>query len=259
MRRDRSLRTEAIILRRSDFGEADRLLTLYTREVGKIRAIAKGARKPQSRKTGHIELFMRSNLLIATGRNLDIVTQAELVDPHRNLTGDIVRTTYAAYAAELLDSFTPDEERHLGIYQLLVDGLQAFDTSDNLLLAARYFELRLLSLVGFQPQLFYCVVSGEPIEQEDQYFSGEEGGFIKPEYRNRDPRARRVSAAAVKVLRYLQTRNWQTVENLQLRRELHHELEMTMHFYLQHLLEKGLKSTDFLYRLRRESRLTDTP
>ncbi len=258
MRRDRTLRTEGIVLRRTNFGEADRLITLYTQDAGKIRAIAKGARKPQSRKTGHIELFMRSKFLIATGRNLDIITQAELIEPNRNLNGDLVRTTYAAYACELLDQFTPDEERHAGIYQLLASGMNWFNESDNLLLAARYFELRLLSLVGYQPQLFYCVVSGEPIEQEEQYFSGEEGGFIKPEHRRRDPNAKRVSAAAVKVLRYLQTRNWETVKNLQLRRDLHQELEMIMHFYLQHLLEREVKSADFLYRLRRESKLTNT-
>lgn len=258
MPRERSLRTEGIVLRRSNFGEADRLITLYTQDAGKIRVIAKGARKPQSRKTGHIELFMRSKFLIASGRNLDIITQAELIEPNRNLNGDLVRTTYAAYACELLDQFTPDEERHAGIYQLLTSGMSWFNESDNLLLAARYFELRLLSLVGFQPQLFYCVVSGEPIEQEDQFFSGEEGGFIKPDHRKRDPKAIRVSAAAVKVLRYLQTRNWETVKNLQLRRELHQELESVMHFYLQHLLERELKSADFLYRLRRESQLTTT-
>ena len=63
MARERTFRSEAIVLRRTDFGEADRLLTLYSRDFGKIKAIAKGARKPQSRKTGHVEQFMRSNFL----------------------------------------------------------------------------------------------------------------------------------------------------------------------------------------------------
>ncbi|MBE2222398.1 MAG: DNA repair protein RecO, partial [Anaerolineae bacterium] len=67
MPRERTLRTEAIVLKRHNFGEADRLLTLYTREFGKMKAIAKGARKPQSRKTGHVELFMRSQFLLAEG------------------------------------------------------------------------------------------------------------------------------------------------------------------------------------------------
>ena len=236
-------------------GEADRLLTLYTREHGKLKAIGKGARKPRSRKTGHIELFMRSQFMLAQGRNLDIVTQVETVEPYRAIRSDLVRTTYAAYAVELLDNFTPEAEKHTGVYQLLSEALYWFGETDNLLLAARHYELRLLSLVGFQPQLFYCVVSGELIEHEDQYFSAAEGGLIKREHRQRDRRARPISAAAVKVLRFLQTRPWDAVQNLQLRRDLHQEIEMVMHFYLQFLLEKGFKSADFLYRLRREASL----
>ena len=79
MSRIRSYRTEAIVIRRRDFAESDRLLTLYSREYGKISAIAKGARKPQSRKTGHVELFMRTKFLIAKAKDLDIATQAEMI------------------------------------------------------------------------------------------------------------------------------------------------------------------------------------
>ncbi len=260
MKRDRNFKTEAIVMRRTDFGEADRLLTLYSREHGKLRAIAKGARKPQSRKTGHVGLFMRSQFMIATGRSLDIVTSAETVEPYQRLGTDLLRTTYAAYAVELLDNLTPEEEKHLGIYQLISATLERFAESDNLMLAARYYELRLLSLGGFQPQLFYDVATGAPVEEADYLFSAEEGGLIGLDQRHVDRKARRVSSGAVKVLRYLQTRTWETVEHLQLRPELHREIETVMHFYLAHLLERGLKSADFLFRLRREATLFgDTP
>src|SRR5210317_1455264 len=113
MARERTYRTEAIVLRRTDFGEADRLLTLYSREHGKIKGIAKGARKPQSRKTGHVELFMRSRFFLAKGRDLDIITQAEAIDSYVALRSDLVRTTYASYAVELLDRFTVEEDKHI--------------------------------------------------------------------------------------------------------------------------------------------------
>lgn len=255
MKRHRSYRTEAIVLRRSDFGEADRLLTLYSREYGKLKAIAKGARKPASRKTGHVELFMRTQLQIATGKALDIITQAEVVEVNRGLSTDLVRATYAAYAAELLDNFTTENDKNAALYDMLANALDWFANDDNLLLAARYYELRLLSIVGFQPQLFFCVASGEPIEQEDQWFSAEEGGILRPNQQRHDPRAKSISAGAVKVLRFLQTRRWDAVRELQLRIELHRELESVMHFYLQYLLEKSVKSADFLYRLRHEARL----
>ncbi len=252
MARERTFRTEAIVLKRSDFGEADRLLTLYTQGYGKIRAIAKGARKPQSRKTGHVELFMRSNCFFAKGRNMNILTQAEMVAAYVGLREDLVRTTYAAYGVELLDRFTVDDEQNRDIYQLLADGLGWFETHEDVLLVARFFELRLLSLTGFRPQFFSCVASGKPIDEQNQFFSAELGGFLSPDQQNADRRARPVTAVAVKVLRYLQTRPWETVNVLHLKRPLHRELETLMHYYLTYILERDLKSVDFLNRLRHE-------
>ncbi len=255
MSRERTFRSEAIVLKRTDFGEADRLLTLYSREKGKIKAVAKGARKPQSRKTGHVELFMRSQFLFAQGRDLAIITQAEMVDGYEALRGDLVRTTYAAYAGELLDRFTVENDRHTGIYKLLADALGWLANTDDLMLAARYYELRLLSLTGFQPQLFKCVACGDPIAEQDQFFSAELGGLLCPDCHTTDRRAQPISSIAVKVLRYLQTREWATVVVLQLKRPLQHELERLMHYYLTYILERNLKSVDFLHRLREEAAL----
>ena len=259
MPRQRTYRTEAIVLSRRDFGEADRLLTLFSRERGKIRAIAKGARKPQSRKTGHVELFMRTRFLVAVGRSLDIITQAEMVEAYGPLRDDLVRATYASYVVELLDRFTVDEDPNLQLYDLLAEALRWLANTDNLLLFARYYELRLLHLVGYRPQLFRCVSGGEEIEEEDQYFSAELGGLLCPNCRPADKDAREISGAAVKVLRFLQTRKWVTVRNLHLRRELHSELEAIMYHYLTYILERNLKSADFLNRLRREAKLFAPP
>jgi len=255
MTRERTYRSEAIILKRTDFGEADRLLTLFTRDYGKIRAIAKGARKPQSRKTGHVELFMRTNCFFAKGREIDILTQAEMVESYLALREDLVRTTYAAYVVELLDRFTVDEDPHRDIYELLSQALGWMAAHDDVMLVARYYELHLLSLAGFRPQLFTCAASGEPIEEQDQYFSAELGGFLSPELRAADRRSQPVTAVAVKVMRYLQTRSWDTVEVLNLKRPLHRELETLMHYYLTFILERNLKSVDFLRRLRTEAEL----
>lgn len=259
MPRERTYRSEAVVLRRIDFGEADRLLTLYSREHGKIKAIAKGARKPQSRKTGHVELFMRSKFFLAKGRNLDIITQAETIEPYVALRSDLVRTTYASYAVELLDRFTAAEDKHTGIYDLLIHALDWFATADDVLLTARYYELRLLSLTGFQPRFFQCVSCNEAIEEQDQFFSAELGGFLCPDCHHMDRSAMPVSAVAVKVLRYLQTRSWDVVQHLHLKKPLLHELERVMHAYITHTLERNLKSVDFLHRLRREAELFASP
>ncbi len=259
MPRERTYRTEAVVIRRSDFGEADRLLTLFTADRGKLRAIAKGARKPQSRKTGHVELFMRSKFLIAEGRDLDIVTQAETVDTYAALREDLVRATYAGYVVELLDRFTVDDDPHGDIFDLLTLALATLTTTPEPLLLARFYELRLLSLTGFQPRLFNCVSCGEAIVEQDQFFSPDLGGLLCPACGPNDPRAVPISAAGVKVMRYLQTRPWPTVSQLRLPPAVLHEIERVLYDYLTHILERNLKSVDFLHRLRREAQVIASP
>ena len=252
MARERTFRTEAIVTRRVDFGEADRLLTLYSKELGKISAIAKGARKPQSRKTGHVELFMRSKFFIAKGRNLDIITQAEMIDSYAPLRADLMRVTLASYVVELLDRFTVEDDPHTGIYDLLDNTLGRLSQTDDLGLTTRYYEMHLLSLAGFQPRLFRCVSCGTEITEQDQYFSPEMGGILCPDCRQADRRAIPVTAAAVKVMRYLQTRHWDTVKHLHLRSSLLEELERIMHQYILYTLERELKSVDFLHQLQND-------
>ena len=131
--RERSFRSEAIILKRRDFGEADRLLTVLTPRHGRLDVIAKGARKPASSKTGHVELLSKADLLIHKGRDLGIVVQAEVIEPLLPLREDLQRGAYANYVAELLDRFTAsgDEDMH-GLYLLFDQTLQRLCTEEDL-------------------------------------------------------------------------------------------------------------------------------
>lgn len=253
MSRERLYRSEAIVLRRQDFGEADRLLTLMTPKYGKIRVVAKGARKPRSRKAGHLEPFMRSKMLFARGRNVDLITQAELVEAYRPLREDLIRATYAGHAAELMDRFAAESDAQPELYHLLSDALGWLSVSQDLLLTARYYELRLLSLAGFQPQLFQCVRCGDIIQPQAQFISIELGGVLCPDCRPADSGAQPTSLGALKLLRYLQTRPYGKVRILRVRRALHTELETTLHRYIQHQLERRLQSAGFLRRLRQEA------
>ncbi len=253
MYKERLYRSEAIVLRRANFGEADRLLTLLSRDQGKIRVLAKGARKPASRKAGHIELFMRSKMLFARGRNLDLVTQVELVEAYRPLREDLVRLAYASHTVELMDRFTVEGDPQPDLFQLLADNLHWLSETSDLLLAARYYEVRLLSLVGFEPRLFQCVRCGRLLEADEPLFSSELGGVLCPVCNPADRWAQPISQNALKLLRYLQTRPVGAVRALQVHRSLHAELENIMMRYLQHHLEQRLQSADFLRRLRREA------
>ena len=258
MSRGRLYRTEVIVLRRIDFGEADKLLTLYTPGLGKIRAIAKGVRKPTSRKSGHVELFTHSQLLIAKGRNLDIVTQAETLHAFRPLRGDLRRITYAYYAVELVDKFTKEGVENRPLFDLLLAMLTWLGETADLDLTTRFFELRVLNYVGYRPQLFYCVGCNVKIEPTANFFSLSGGGVLCPrcgeERRQGERRARRevvpISLNALKVLRYLQTRDYALCRRLRISAESRGELEEIMRRYITYLLERRLKSLEFLNLIR---------
>lgn len=252
MDRERLYRTEAIVLKRSDFFESDRLLILYTPNLGKIRAIAKGVRKPTSRKGGHVELFTHSQLLIAKGRNLDIVTQAETIHPFLPLREDLLRITHAYYAAELIDRFTEERVENRPLFELLLSVLGWIGEASDLSLVMRLFELHLLGYVGYRPQLFRCARCEARIEPVANFFSPEDGGVLCPPCGEAEPQARSISLNALKALRFLQTRDYAICQRLRISEKLHGELEMIMHGYITHILGMDLKAAAFLDRLRRE-------
>src|SRR5512135_955252 len=126
----RSFRVEAVVLRHANWGEADRMLGLYTREQGKLRAVAKGARKIKSRKAGHLEPFTRVALMLARGRDMWIVTQAETVDAYQPLREDLLLPSYAAYVIELLDRCTYEEGENRALFTLVADTLDRLTRDD---------------------------------------------------------------------------------------------------------------------------------
>ncbi|MEA3459269.1 MAG: DNA repair protein RecO [Chloroflexota bacterium] len=250
--RIRSYRTEAIVLRRRDFFEADRLLAIYTPKFGKIWAIAKGIRKPTSRKSGHLELFTHSQLLIAKGRELDIITQAETIHAFLPLREDLLRTTYAYYIAELLDKFVEEGVEDRSLFDLLLATLGRLGEENDLALTARFFELRLLALVGYRPQLFRCVECGANIGLDGNFFSPAKGGVLCPRCGEGETGTEGISAGALKVLRFLQTRDYDLCRKVHPSPELHADLEALVQRYIVYILERNLKSAKFLWRLRRE-------
>ena len=253
MARARAIRTETIVLRQQVFGEADRLLTLLTPDRGKLRAIAKGVRRPSSRKAGHLDLFMRSDVLLALGRNLDIITQAQIIDSYLALRDDLLRSSYASYCVELLDCFTPEGETNHELYRLLADTLSRLSGSDNLPLTVRHYELHLLDLVGFRPELERCLGKGEPVQPEDQYFDPLMGGVLCSHCGSQRRGAWPISMDALRLMRFLQRSPYGAVANLRVRPNVVAELERTHVRYITVQLQRQLKSVDFLERVRRGS------
>ena len=248
----RNLSTEVVVLRHTDWGEADRLLVLFSREAGKLRAIAKGARKLRSRKAGHLEPFTRVKLMLARGRDFWIVTQAETVDAYPALREDLLRTGYAAYTIELLDRFTYEEGENRSLYDLLTTTLERINLLPDPFPAIRFYEIRLLDLLGFRPELLRCVRCDAEIKPENQYFDALHGGVVCPRCIDRTPTARPVSVHALKILRHYQRSNFRDALKAELSPAVRRELEALLNYYLTYLLERKLNSPAFIDEVRRD-------
>lgn len=252
MLRERLYRAEAIVLRRMNLGEADRLLTLYTPEWGKIRVLAKGVRKPTSRKAGHLELFTHSRLLIAKGRSLDIVTQAETISFFLPLREDLTRTSYAYYVAELVDRFLEEGEESPALFRLLLETLGHLSEAQDPRLVVRWFELHLLEQVGYRPELYRCLSCGKEIEDE-AFFSPSHGGVLCPACGGKEGESP-LSTDLLRYLRLLQGGKYATCVTFQPSPEVDSGLEGTMRHYISYLLERRVRSLDFIDTLRREEK-----
>lgn len=265
MGQPRSFSTEAIILKQSDLGEADRIMTIFTPYKGKLRTIAKGVRRPVSKKAGHLELLCHSQLQIAVGRNLDLITQVQTIESFTTLRHVLWHMTCGFYLAELVDRFVEDDTRHQDIYDLLLLALRALNadaieeqrpTDDAVRspvshnrsrLLLRYFEIYLLTYAGYEPALKACAHCRADLLPRENGFNATLGGALCPDCSRFWQQT--LSVNALKVLRLLQRTAWDQVPRFQLDMRVHSEIEMAMRTLLRFHLERDLKSWSFLEML----------
>lgn len=168
-------RDTAVVLRTYKLGEADRIVVLLTEEHGKVRAVAKGVRKTSSRFGARLEPMSHVRLLLAQGRELDIVSQAEAVDTLAPLVGDLDHITAGMAVLEAADQVALDREPVPHLYRMVVGALRTIaERSGPLVVPAFYWKL--LASEGVRPELDGCVRCGEagPIAAFDMA----EGGVL---------------------------------------------------------------------------------
>lgn len=267
MGRGRLYRTEAIVIGRRDQGEADRVLRLCTPD-GKVDVLAKGARKLRSRKAGHIELFSRSSFVLSRVPHYwDIISQAEMLEPHEALRSDLLRGTYARYAVELFDHFFTETQGGTATFDLLDHTLTWLCEEDDPDLAVRFYEQHLLGLAGFRPELFRCMgaheeqaplVVGGPEEARRPFgFDPERGGALCPGCYADQRQARDVMALspqALGLLQRCQRSSFKALASQPISPALHQQAERAMQHYITYHLEEDVKAGAFLQQIKRMRR-----
>lgn len=243
-------KTEAIVIRRTNLGEADRLVTLYARDHGKVAAVAKGARKPKSRFAGRLELFTHLRALMAVGKSLDVVSQIEVLEPFTAVRGDLSRLGYASFIAEVTDRATADREPAPEIFRALRAALTLVAGGDAEM-AGLWFAARILGLIGYAPVVGRCAVCGRLIAGSAAY-SYALGGTLCEADRQRDPQAPTVSAATLKSVAFLQEAGAEKLPRLSLDGRLRTDVTGVLHRSLEYRLETRLKSPLVIQKLRQQ-------
>ncbi len=244
-----SYKTQAFVLRFLNYGESDRIVTFFTREFGKVRGIAKGARRSKKRFSNAIEPFSHSTLLFSRRGedSLSIIENCDVINHYPQIRANLRRTMTASYMIDLVDQFTEEGKKSAGIFQLLGDFLGLLETGNGLEETTRFFELRLLRLSGYEPVLGKCVICNTPLDKINAAFFDATRGGIRCSLCGRgDQECIPVSAGTLKTLLLGKQTETDRIHRLVLSENALKESRVIFRHFIRHILGKEPKSLQVL-------------
>lgn len=238
-------KTEGIIIKRVNYAEADKILTILTKRKGKINVLAKGARKITSRKGPHLDLFNHNVFFLAEGKNFDIVTEVKPLKTFSAAKRNLETISILFYLGELIDKFLGEGETNLNIFNLFSEILDFLSSESAFKKTAilRRFELIFISELGFRPELYHCVNCRNILRKEKNVFSADSGGIVCPRCAKEGfP----ITPEGLKILRFLINEPFENVLKLKFGKDIDLELKNILRYYIEWILEKRLKSPRFM-------------
>ncbi len=238
---------EGIVIRRTDYGENNKIITIYTREWGKIGVMARGANKPNSRLSSVTQLFYYGYFLVQRSTGLGSLSQGESISSFRHIREDIMSTAYASYIVELLDKATDDKKPNPYLFELLYQTLNYINEGYDAEVLKIIFEMKMLSVLGSPPVLNHCASCGQT--EGEFSFSIREGGFLCHRCYEQDPYRIKISASTVKLLRLFFYFDLSRLGNISLKDETKMELKQVIDAYYDEYSGVSLKSKKFLKQM----------
>jgi DNA repair protein RecO (recombination protein O) len=241
----RLYRVSSILIRRRDLGEADRIVVLYSGERGKLSAVAKGVRRPRSKLAAGLQLFSHSNVQLAAGRTLEVVTQVRPIDAFYHIRKEMQRYAHACYIAELLDALTDEGDADPTLFGVLLATLRTLDGDGDPPTLVRSFELKLLGRLGYGPELNVCVGCGTALGGRAAGFSAAEGGVLCDRCHNATS-ALDMSPTGLRALRELRRLPPEELVSRRLSASSQEEVGRLMRVFIDRQLGKPLRSAEYL-------------
>ncbi|MGI6550023.1 MAG: DNA repair protein RecO [Syntrophomonadales bacterium] len=240
-------RTEALVLKSFDLRETDQILTLFSRELGKISVVAKGVKKPQSTLRGLVQPFCCSQFYITRSGEMYLITQGRLSEFFGNIREDLDKTLQAVYILELLDKSTVERDPNPALLNLALQVLRYIENNPVSSVSLRYFELKLLGVVGFAPVLDRC--SNCSKTGDLTYFNRAIGGAVCSDCATGGS-AVPILPATLAVLRTLQHNSQKILPRLRLAPAVLGQLEQVLEDYLEYYLERKLNLKSVMRTLK---------
>ena len=238
---------EGIVLRTTDYGETNKIVTIYTREWGKIGVMARGAKKPKSRLSAITQPFTYGFFLLQNGRGLGNMQQGEIITPLRAIKEDIFLTAYASYVVELTDKSTDEKKTNPFIFELLYQTLTYLNEGYDPEILKNIYEMKMLPVLGLYPILNQCAICGD---KEGQFsFSIREGGIICHRCLTKDPYHLKISSATIKLLRIFYFFDLNRLGNISVKAETKAELKKVIDTYYNEYSGLYLKTKKFIEQL----------
>jgi len=243
-------RSRAIIIKTMDFRETDKLVTMFSEKEGKLKAVAKGIKKPKSSLRACVQPFCHSSLFFSAGRGLDLITQGKLLDFYGDVREDMSRTLYAVYMMELLDKTLMDRVALPGLYATTLSVLRYLNEISLNLLIIRFFEMNLLINLGYSPVLNKCVLCNKK-HGSLQIFSLAEGGVVCNDCAGQLDKKFLLSGESLALLRLLVTGNIKTISRVKTSDATLKQLENFLEKYLEYYLERKFNMKNIIRKLKK--------
>lgn len=233
-------KADAIVIRSREYGESDRLVTLFSREKGKIEALAKGVRKPKSTQRGGTQLFTYADFLLYNGKTLDTVSQAHPKESFIHLWEDFDRTIAASGIAELLDISTTSKQPEPELFTLTLSFLFIIKQLDPYMAQASY-ALRLMEIHGYLPTMDRCVKCGKVLNGEQVFLSAEAGGFLCSMCKNNEI-VRSLNPGSLALMRQLHKVHLTKLDRLRWNKKMREEILGSLCYFCEAKFERKLQA-----------------
>jgi len=242
------VKVKGIVIKETNTGEADKIVTIFAKGKGKIQAFAKGARRSKSKMVAGTQFLSYCDYVLFSGKDMYSLNSSEVIEPFYKIRNDLEKLTYAAHFVDILNDIIQENQPQSKVLQLFLNSLHFLcNTEKQPELIGRIFELRLLSIIGFTPFVRGCLICGND-EDSNYSFSFQKCGFIcsNESCITTDKFAVDLSIGAAKAIHYIVHSSIDELFSFNLSPEVLEELGYITRRYLRERLEREYNKLDFL-------------